>query len=458
MAAEVAAWQRAVLAGVGLAFVFATALSVRLAYRSDRAGDFDQIMPSQSFISHRRAIRMLEGGGILWWDDADPEQVRQIRRPPGYAAFLAGIYLVTGADLRRAQLVQIVIDALVAVAVALVGAALVSRATGGVAGMLYALSPHLAVFSTIVTPDAVASWPVFAGTVLFIAALRRSGRVAFGLAAVGGAAIGLSCWLTAQGFTLPIALLAAGVAVARSGVRRRAVGLGAVLLAGTLLVVAPLTIRNVAVYGALVPVRPGLGVTLVEGLGVYDPSLPATDGALLADEAARSGRPEYGKALYFPDGLERERERVRRAVDLIASRPLWFAGAMIDRVGLMLAYDAEGAAGWPRDTAYVGFVASSGPLRWALRGAQRLAFHTWLVWLLVLVGTAGLVASGRWRTAVLLAAVPVHHCVVQSFLLTEYKYTLPVHAWMFLLAGSAALWLERRKAKDVERTEASDGT
>jgi hypothetical protein len=132
---------------------------------------------------------------------------------------------------------------------------------------------------------------------------------------------------------------------------------------------------------------------------------------------------------------------VHRALGMIAARPLWFAGAMIDRVGLMLTYDAEGAAGWPRDTAYVGLVAGAGPLRWLVRHAQSILFHTWLVWLLTLAGAGALVARGAWRTTVLLAVVPVHHCLLQSFLLTEYKYTLPIHAWVFLLAGAAVLWI-----------------
>src|SRR4051812_19794843 len=108
------------VSALGLALVFGVALGVRLRYRAERAEAFDRVMPSQSFIAHRRAVRMLAGEGVLFWDDTNPALLRQIRRPPGYAAFLAGIYLVTGADLARAQLAQVWIDALVAVAVALV--------------------------------------------------------------------------------------------------------------------------------------------------------------------------------------------------------------------------------------------------------------------------------------------------------------------------------------------------
>ena len=51
--------RRLTVYGLGLALVFGTALAVRLAYRADRAAAFDEIMPYQSFIAHRRAMRIL---------------------------------------------------------------------------------------------------------------------------------------------------------------------------------------------------------------------------------------------------------------------------------------------------------------------------------------------------------------------------------------------------------------
>lgn len=424
-------WKRRTSILLLLAGVFALAFVVRMTYRTERAASFEQINPYQSFIAHRRAVRMLEGRGVLLWDDTDPRLIKQIRRPPGYPIFLAAIYLVTGPDLRIAQIVQILLDALAASGVAALALWLVSWRTAIVAGLLYAFSPHLSVYSTIVTPDAVASWPVLAGGALFIAALRRHDRWRLALACAGGIAIGASCWLTAQGMTLPFALLAVGIVVAAPGERKRAAATGITLVLATLAAILPLTIRNIAVYGVAVPVRPGLGVTLVEGLGVYDPAFPATDGALLADEAIRFGRPDYEEALYQPDGLERERDRVNRALDAIAARPIWFAGVMIDRIRLMLTYDPDGPPGWPDDTAFVGTTEQS-----IIRFCQRVVFRTWFVWLLVVAGAACFVLRNEWRTLVLLAAIPLHHLLLQSLLLTEYKYTLPVHAWLFVIAAA----------------------
>ena len=424
-------WKRRCAIALLLAAVFTVALVVRMTYRSERAAAFEQINPYQSFIAHRRAVRMLEGRGVLLWDDTDPRLIKQIRRPPGYSILLAALYTVTGPDLRTAQLAQVLVDALAAAGVAAIALWLVSWRAAIVAGLLYGLSPHLAVYATIVTPDAVASWPVLAGGALFIAALRRRDWWRFALAAAGGLAIGASCWLTAQGMTLPFALLAVGVVVAAPGERRRAAATGAVLALAAIASILPLTVRNIAVYGVSVPIRPGLGVTLVEGLGVYDPSFPATDGALLADEAVRFGRPDYEDALYQPDGVERERDRVRRATDAITARPIWFAGVMLDRMRLMLIYDADGPAGWPDDTAYVGTTEQS-----VVRFVQRTVFHTWFIWLLILAGAACLVLRGEWRMALLLSAIPLHHLLLQSLLLTEYKYTLPVHAWLFVIAAA----------------------
>lgn len=424
-------WKRRTAVALLLAGVFALAVVVRVTYRTERAAAFDQINPYQSFIAHRRAVRMLEGRGVLLWDDTDPRLIKQIRRPPGYAIFLAAIYAVTGPDLHVAQAVQILLDALAAAGVAALALWLVSWRSAIVAGLLYALSPHLAVYATIVTPDAVASWPLLAGGAFFIAALRRRDRWRLTLAGAGGIAIGASCWLTAQGMTLPFALFAVGVIVALPGDRRRAAATGAVLVLAALAAILPLTIRNIAVYGVAVPIRPGLGVTLVEGLGVYDPSFPATDGELLSDEAIRFGRPDYEDALYQPDGLAREQERISRALDAIATRPFWFAGIMLDRMRLMLVYDPDGPPGWPNDTAYVGTTEQP-----VIRFVQHVVFRTWFVWILIVAGATCLVLRGEWRTALLLAVIPIHHVLLQSLLLTEYKYTLPVHAWLFVIAAA----------------------
>ncbi|MGB5036434.1 MAG: hypothetical protein WBQ66_07495, partial [Blastocatellia bacterium] len=93
-------WKRRCAIALLLAAVFTVALVVRMTYRSERAAAFEQINPYQSFIAHRRAVRMLEGRGVLLWDDTDPRLIKQIRRPPGYSILLAALYTVTGPDLR----------------------------------------------------------------------------------------------------------------------------------------------------------------------------------------------------------------------------------------------------------------------------------------------------------------------------------------------------------------------
>src|SRR5205085_12571561 len=138
---------------------------------------------------------------------------------------LAGVYAVSGADMRNAQVAQALLDALAVVLVAAIGAALVSPGAGIAAGLLYALSPHLSYYATVVTPDAPASWPLVAGVALAILGSRTGGRAAFGACAAAGLLLGAACWLTAQSLLLPAVLGAALVAVAPRGGRRRAVAL-----------------------------------------------------------------------------------------------------------------------------------------------------------------------------------------------------------------------------------------
>ncbi|MFL6257034.1 MAG: hypothetical protein ACJ74T_18665, partial [Pyrinomonadaceae bacterium] len=206
------------------------------------------------------------------------------------------------------------------------------------------------------------------------------------------------------------------------------------LVAGALLAVAPLTIRNAVVYGHFIPVSLGGGQTLIEGIGDYDPAgrfgLPATDVELQRQEAEMYDRPEYATSLFGPDAIERDRRRRARAFAVIRAHPLWFACVMVRRASTMLRLERVPLAsnavpiseGWTR------------PLRLMLRAVQKL-FITAVFLPLQLFGLAALVRARRWRVLVALSAVPLYYLCVQSALHTEYRYVLAVQ--YFLLAPAA---------------------
>ena len=110
-------------------------------------------------------------------------------------------------------------------------------------------------------PDTLAVLPLLAAVYLLVCA--RAGRGV--LKALGaGLLIGLSCWLRANALLLApfLALAAVPFLFKRGGRVRPALA----LVAGALLAVAPLTLRNAVVYGHFIPVSLGAGQTLVEGI------------------------------------------------------------------------------------------------------------------------------------------------------------------------------------------------
>ncbi len=269
-------------------------------------------------------------------------------------------------------------------------------------------------------------------------------------ALAAGALVGVSCWLRANALLLaPFMLLAVPLLFAR-GVRLRA---GLALVAGALLAVAPLTIRNAVVHGRFIPVSLGAGQTLVEGIADYDPErrfgLPDTDVELTRMEAEEAGRPEYASSLFKPDGFERDRARTRRALRVIGAHPFWFAGVMARRAASMLRLErtpltstAPVSEGWTRAP------------RLLLRAAQKL-FITALFLPLYLAGLVLLVRARRRRALAALLVVPLYYLCVQSALHTEYRYVLAIHYFLFIVAAAALQHAAHAGLRALKRRTAS---
>ena len=145
---------------------------------------------------------------------------------------------------------------------------------------------------------------------------------------------------------LPPLLAVLVVVVARD--RRRALGHAAALLAASFLVVAPITLRNYVVFGEWVPVSINGGLTLWQG--VADAGGEAVgafrrDKLVMDEEAVRYGNPRYREWWAEPDGIFRDRERYRRAREVIRAHPLLYARVVAGRALEMLSYHT--AAGPP---------------------------------------------------------------------------------------------------------------
>jgi len=303
----------------------------------------------------------------------------------------------------------------------------------------------------------VCAIPVLLALVLLVPIARGRG-VPIARALLAGLALGLAVWLRPNLLLLGPTVAAAVAVLARRPARRWA--MAAAVAAGAVAAVAPITIRNFVVYRALVPVSINLGVVLWDDIDVA------------AQEAEMYGDPRYAEWWASPDGIRRDRDRVRRSLVVIAAHPAWFAGAALRRAIQMMDYagaDAPPVAArdaiphevleslhepgqgrsathlWgadllarlrpritSRDSVRIGRVL--GVLRPGLRPLQMgLAV---LALPLVIVGL-GTLLSVAPRRALFMLVVPLYQLAFQSIVHFEFRYVLPMHACLLVLAGAA---------------------
>ncbi|HEY6802626.1 MAG TPA: glycosyltransferase family 39 protein [Pyrinomonadaceae bacterium] len=252
--------------------------------------------------------------------------VPRLGHPPGYPILLAAIAKTVGESDTVLQFVQITVDAAAVVLLFLISLELFSLSVSLVAGILAALSPQFAYFSILLLPDSLIVFPILLAVYLVI---RSRNNFKFSRLLIAGILIGLSCWLRANAMLLPLFIGAAAALVSRRDKRVKAL---VTVVAGTIIAIAPITIKNAIFFHHFIPLSLGSGQTLLEGIADYDPKgtlgIPGTDLGITRQEAQWYGKPEYATQLFGEDGIERDRLRVRRALKTIADHPVWFAGVM----------------------------------------------------------------------------------------------------------------------------------
>ncbi|MEO8501516.1 MAG: hypothetical protein ABI565_11420 [Vicinamibacteria bacterium] len=450
-------------------FLFVLALLVRGLYLADGVAllytpDQDGTRMARRYDDTARAI--LNGQGILFPSVRDPARTGLASRPPGYSIFLAAVYATLGRSFPIAAAIQDILTSLAVLVVFGFAFRVYGWLAGILSGVLVAISPHVAATSNLILADAIASIPLL---VAFMVAYP----VVQGIAApkseplrlvTMGALIGAAVWIRPNVLLLgPFAALFLFFLLGRN---RRALLLSCLMALTSLLVVSPITLRNWLVFGAFVPVSINGGITLWQGVadaGGREYGARMWDKQVIAEEAERYGRPDYLFWWAEPDGIARDRDRYRRAIEVIRAKPLWYARAMIRRMGMMLAF-TDG----PKDLLPAGVVvkgikservlltpvpgldASIDEADFAdkagaasfLRAPLRLAHGVWfvvpiLVWI-------GIVLAIREvpRATVLWLIVPLYYLVFESPFLYEWRVAVPMQYFLLPFAAKslADLW------------------
>jgi 4-amino-4-deoxy-L-arabinose transferase-like glycosyltransferase len=399
----------------------------------------------------RQARDILDGRQRLFWID-DPARTDLAQYPPAFSATVALIYKLTGdASAYSVQIVLWFLD-LILSPLLICGIAFTAFGwrTAIAAGFLVGLSAVFALYAAFPSADMPTTWFVLGGCWLLALSLRHKD---VWLALAAGVALGIACWLRVNPLYLCVFWAIALFALVKDEWSLKS-KLGVAVLVGTVVVIAPIVIRNYVIFPDFTPTGGTIGVNLWEGLG--ETELGRQHGFLLGDdkmlavERARMGRPgDTSIEIQFPDGIRRDKERTRESLAFIRQHPIWYFGVMLGRMWGMLK-----VAGKPVPyTGVSGINVTSAkclPERWqssALAlGVNVLGMIQSVVrYLFLPLAALGIYAGMRsdWRMSWLMLATVLYYLGPGTTAHTEIRYVLPMHGLLIVFAAVGIDYLIR---------------
>jgi 4-amino-4-deoxy-L-arabinose transferase-like glycosyltransferase len=393
----------------------------------------------------RQARDILDGRQRLFWID-DPTRTDLAQYPPAFPALVAVIYKVSGEH--SAYSVQIVVWFADLIFSFLLIAGIAFTTFGWRAAVassfVLALSPLFALYSAYPSADIPATWFVLAGVWLLTLAFQRED---IWLAIAAGVMLGIACWLRVNPLYLCVGW-AIGMFVLVRATWSVRLKLSAAVLAGTIVVISPIVVRNFLIFPDFTPTGGTIGVNLWEGLG--ETELGRANGFLFGDDKlVEAERAKYGWpadmqiGIQWPDGIRRDRERTRESIAFISQHPFWYVGVMLGRMWGMLK-----VAGDP-----VPYCGTAGinvtskkclPPHWQ-GGAVALAVNVLgmiqsvVRYLFLPLAAFGIYVAMRrnWRLSCLLLVTVLYYLVPGATAHTEIRYVLPMHGILIAFAGAA---------------------
>ena len=406
----------------------------------------------------RQARAILDGTQRLFWID-DPTRTDLAQYPPAFPALVAVIYKLSGQP--SVVVVQNVLWFADLVLSFLLIAGIAYSAFGWraaiTAGFLLALSPLFAMYAAYPSADIPATWFVLGGNWLLLLAFQRKN---VWLALGAGVLLGIACWLRVNPLYLGVGWAVALFVFVKAAWSVK-LKLSAAVLAGTLVIIAPIVIRNYLVFPDFTPTGGTIGVNLWEGLGETElgrqHGFAFGDDKLLAHERTRMGLPADAPLdLQYPDGIRRDRERTRESLAFIRQHPVWYLGVMLGRMWGMLK-----VAGDPVPyTAISGINVTSRkclPPHWQggliAAGVNVLGMIQSVVRYLFLplaVFGVFVVVRRDWRLSGLLLVTVLYYLVPGTAAHTEIRYVLPMHAVLIVFAAAGIEWVFSRRVAEAQ--------
>ena len=391
----------------------------------------------------RQAQDVLDGKESFFWIQ-DSSRTDLMQYPPGFRVWMAAIYRLTGhRSAATIQWVQVAFDSVSVLLVVGIAVIAFGWSIGFVSGVLAALSPLLALHGVTPTADGLTSWLVLIAVLFLVSAAKRR-SIYHALAA--GAFLGLACWVRVNPLLLFVAW-AGALFIFLPATRRQRLGMSFSVVFATLVVISPVVIRNLVVfYPEVAPTGLNVGWNLLAGIGETERGAefgaPCCDDQMIEqDRIAMNLPPDAPLGLTYPDGIRRDRERGGRAMAIIKSHPIWFAGVMAKRTWGHLKF-----AGRP--SPYVGSAGINVTAPKTLpenrqRGVLAFAVNTlgaiqsvwrWVALPLMLVGVWLAFRQNRVATWLLLSTV-AYYLATLAIGHSEVRYGLPMQAILIIFAG-----------------------
>ncbi len=436
--------------------VFTLALVLRLALIAyvnpdPRDGRFDDS------VWYDFAARSIAAGRGYVWDPTiwkladgspfypgDTEVAHSALWPPGYPAFLAVIYELTGGSLLAGKIANAVLGAATALLACLIARRLFNDVAGVVAGVAVAFLPSHALFTALTMSEVLFTFllSLLVYLVLRWAFADRPPRL--WQTGVLGFITGVAALTRGELAAFPVVLFV--LFLARWGSWRLAAAWTGVAVLGMALAFAPWVIRNRVQMDAWIPGTTGVGRTLLQGHNPETDGGPSLEVALrLESRFTHLPRPERE--------VKANREAQREAIEWALDHPFEEFKLVFSRFALLYRTDKSG----------VEWVQSNKP--WFGReGADRLvAFSN--AYYYVLVGLAVVGAPAWWalrgRRAVWVAVLPiVYYTVMFSVVFIGYdRYHVPILPFFAVLASAPASLLLVKAAEQWRelRTLPSEG-
>ena len=279
----------------------------------------------------------LPGYDLIFGDQFDPE----LRRPPGYAFFVAGVIAVLGEDLRGLAFAQHLLGVGLALLTYTLGRVTFGRAAGLLAGLLVAFNGALILSGQSVMTETLFTFLLLATLLMLLLAGKRA---SWPWALAGGLLLGISSLTRPVAQALVLLVPLAFLLYSQPGHRIWPVVRGSVIVGlGFALVLVPWMLRNLSEHGTL-SAAGGLGRSMTARTikydeGFFDQAKPVIEGDFKSEvrsfirgkrntiRSSRSVRSTQAGLMKEYGLTQAQSDRIMRevATDVILENPTYYA-------------------------------------------------------------------------------------------------------------------------------------